>query len=223
MGFLHKNLGLNIESQVFRASTDLIVQPFCFFPKYLNPVLVLHVPRVMTFKSVISVVLLVVVFVALGTAKSKDQFAPDFVLGGQWLNGNPVSLAQLKGKVVLVNFWTVECSNCSRSMPTLKNWLKRYQRQGLEIIGIHTPETKWQKPAGLVAKWIKREGIAWRVMQDNNNATWNAYGANAWPTFYLIDRQGHLISSEVGELSSLYPSQIQPFENQIKTLLAAQK
>ncbi len=164
--------------------------------------------------------LLVTTLVALGTANSRPQIAPEFVVGGTWLNGNPVTLAQLRGKVVLVNIWTVECSNCNRSIPTLKTWLKRYQAQGLEVVGVHTPETKWQKPAGLVKNWIKREGITWRVMQDNDYTTWKAYGANAWPTFYLIDRQGHLISSERGELSSEYPSGIEPFEQQIKALLA---
>jgi thiol-disulfide isomerase/thioredoxin len=187
----------------------------------MNLIRVSSVSRVMKYKPLASY-FLIVVLLALSAAQSSSatQPAPEFVLGGQWLNGKPVSLAKLRGKVVLVNFWTVECSNCSRSIPTLKTWMKRYKAQGLEVIGIHTPETKWQKPAGLVAKWIKREGIAWRVMQDNDNATWNAYGANAWPTFYLIDRKGNLVASERGELSSMYPSEIKPLEMQIKALLA---
>lgn len=156
----------------------------------------------------------------LGLGRAAQTAAPEFAPSGAWFNTKPVTLEQLRGKVVLVNVWTVECSNCTRSMPTLKNWYAKYRAQGLEIIGVHTPETKWQKPAGLVQSWIKREGIIWPVFQDNLNATWNAYSASAWPTFYLIDRHGTLRTTEEGELSSQYPDGIAPFEAQIKTLLS---
>lgn len=155
----------------------------------------------------------------LGPVRAAPRAAPEFAPGGAWFNSQPVTLAQLRGEVVLVNVWTIECSNCTRSMPTLKNWYAKYRARGLEIIGVHTPETRWQKPAGLVQSWIKREGIGWPVFQDNDEKTWNAYAASAWPSFYLIDRRGRLRATEEGELSSQYPDGIAPFEAQIRTLL----
>ncbi len=169
--------------------------------------------------SKILVLIALVSSLALGPGWAATQPAPEFAPSGAWFNAKPVTLAQLRGKVVLVNVWTIECSNCTRSMPTLKSWYAKYRASGLEIIGVHTPETKWQKPAGLVQNWIKREGITWPVFQDNLNATWNAYSSSAWPTFYLIDRHGHIRTTEAGELSSQYPDGIAPFEAQIKTLL----
>ncbi len=155
----------------------------------------------------------------LGLVSAAPQTAPEFSPSGAWWNARPETLAQLRGEVVLVNVWTIECSNCTRSMPTLKNWYAKYRAQGLEIIGVHTPETRWQKPAGLVQSWIKREGITWPVFQDNDNKTWNAYNASAWPTFYLIDRHGRLRAAHEGELSVQYPEGIAPFQAQIEALL----
>jgi peroxiredoxin len=158
---------------------------------------------------------------SLGAAQVTGQPAPEITPGGKWFNSKPLSLAALRGKVVLLNFWTAECSNCTRSMPTLKAWLERYQKLGLTVIGVHTPETKWQKPAEIVAQWIKRERITWAVVQDNDNALWNAYGADAWPTFYLIDRHGVLRDVERGELSASFPAGIAPLEGKIKVWLKA--
>lgn len=155
----------------------------------------------------------------LGFALAQSNTAPEFSSSGRWFNSAPLSLSSLRGKVVLLDFFTVECSNCERSLPTMKSFFEKYQARGLTVVGVHTPETKWQMPAGKVAAIIKREKIKWAVFQDNQYKTWNAYNTRYFPTFYLIDKHGILRETHVGELSSQYPDGIKPFEESLKKLL----
>ncbi len=131
--------------------------------------------------------------------------APPIVAGGQWFNSRPLTVAGLRGKVVLIDFWTYSCINCLRTVPHLEAWYQAYHRYGLEIIGVHTPEFAFEHVASNVAAAINRLGITYPVVQDNNFATWTNYGNEGWPTEYLIDQQGRIraYSPYEGDYSSL--------------------
>ena len=153
-------------------------------------------------------------------AASAGQPAPDFVPGGRWFNSAPLHLPDLRGQVVLVNLWVYSCINCANSLPTLKGWYARYKAQGLQIVGVHTPEFDSDRPAENVAAALKEEGVSWPVVQDNAAATWRAYGTRVWPTFYLIDRRGRLRFVHEGEISARFPQAIPGLERDLQTLLA---
>ncbi len=125
--------------------------------------------------------------------------APDFIGGQQWFNSEPLTVSQLKGKVVLVDFWTYTCINCIRTLPYLKNWYKKYSDKGLVIIGVHTPEFEFEKEATNVAKAIKDFSLTYPIVQDNNYAIWNAYDNHYWPAHYLIDKNGKIRDTHFGE------------------------
>jgi cytochrome c biogenesis protein CcdA/thiol-disulfide isomerase/thioredoxin len=128
--------------------------------------------------------------------------APDFVGNQQWFNTpgeRPLTLAGLRGRVVLVDFWTYSCINCIRTFPYLKAWDRRYRRDGLTIVGVHTPEFPFEREAGNVETAIAENGIRYPVAQDNEQATWNAYGNQYWPAEYFIDAQGRVRYVHFGE------------------------
>ena len=125
--------------------------------------------------------------------------APDFIAGGQWFNSAPLSLRQLRGKVVLIDFWTYSCINCLRTLPQLEAWDARYRDKGLVIVGVHTPEFAFEYKASNVKSAIERYGVRYPVVQDNNYATWNAYSNQYWPAEYLIDKRGHVRHAHFGE------------------------
>ncbi len=118
----------------------------------------------------------------------------------KWLNtSGPETLASLKGKVVLVDFWTYSCINCLRTLPHVEAWYNKYHSAGFEVIGVSTPEFAFEKDAGNVNSAIKRYGIPYPVALDNNYATWNAYNNEYWPAEYLIDSTGTIRRTEFGE------------------------
>jgi cytochrome c biogenesis protein CcdA/thiol-disulfide isomerase/thioredoxin len=128
--------------------------------------------------------------------------APEFTDTERWFNtpgGKPLTLRQLRGKVVLVDFWTYSCVNCIRTLPYLNAWYKRYHRDGFVIVGVHTPEFPFEREAGNVAAAIKREGIHYPVVQDNEEGTWNAYGNLYWPSEYFLDTNGDVRFADAGE------------------------
>jgi cytochrome c biogenesis protein CcdA/thiol-disulfide isomerase/thioredoxin len=132
----------------------------------------------------------------------KLGMAPDFVGNQRWFNtrdGAPLSLSELRGKVVLVDFWTYTCINCLRTLPYLKAWDRRYRRDGLVIVGVHTPEFPFERDAGNVRDAIAQNGLRYPVAQDNDYATWNAYGNQYWPAKYLIDVRGRVRYTHFGE------------------------
>jgi len=129
----------------------------------------------------------------------KGTPAPELIPGGEWFNSIPLSLADLKGKVVLLDVWTYTCINCQRTLPYIKNWYDKYRDQGLVVIGIHAPEFEFEKEPGNVAKAISDFGIKYPVMQDNDFATWRAYHNNYWPAKYLIDKDGNVRYTHFGE------------------------
>ena len=128
--------------------------------------------------------------------------APDFRGTGRWFNtpgGRPLTLAGLRGRVVLVDFWTYTCINCLRTLPYLDAWDRRYRSQGLVIVGVHTPEFGFEHDAGNVGDAVARLGIRYPVVQDNRYATWNAWGNQAWPSDYLVDARGRVRDARSGE------------------------
>jgi cytochrome c biogenesis protein CcdA/thiol-disulfide isomerase/thioredoxin len=128
--------------------------------------------------------------------------APDFTGNQRWFNtpgDRALSLKDLKGRVVLVDFWTYTCINCIRTLPYVTSWDRRYRDKGLTVVGVHTPEFSFEKDAGNVADSIKQNKIKYPVAQDNDYATWNAYGNQYWPAKYLIDAKGRVRYTHFGE------------------------
>lgn len=125
--------------------------------------------------------------------------APEFVVGGLWFNSKPLTMQELRGKVVLVDFWTYTCINCIRTLPYLKTWHEKYKDKGLVIVGVHTPEFEFEKNPENVKKAIKDFGLEYPVMQDNDYATWAAYANHYWPAKYLVDREGKIVYTHFGE------------------------
>jgi cytochrome c biogenesis protein CcdA/thiol-disulfide isomerase/thioredoxin len=128
--------------------------------------------------------------------------APDFTDNQRWFNtanGRPLTLRELRGRVVLVDFWTYTCINCIRTLPYIKAWDERYRDKGLTVVGVHTPEFPFERDAGNVADAIEQNGLRYPVAQDNENATWNAYANQYWPAKYLIDTRGRVRYTHFGE------------------------
>jgi cytochrome c biogenesis protein CcdA/thiol-disulfide isomerase/thioredoxin len=125
--------------------------------------------------------------------------APDFAGIFGWVNSPPLTMAQLRGKVVLIDFWTYSCINCLRTLPHLEAWYRLYHRAGLVIVGVHTPEFAFESVPSNVRGAVKRLGVRYPVALDNNYGTWTAYGNQYWPAEYLIDRSGHVRHAHFGE------------------------
>jgi cytochrome c biogenesis protein CcdA/thiol-disulfide isomerase/thioredoxin len=128
--------------------------------------------------------------------------APEFVGNERWFNtpgDRPLTLAGLRGRVVLVDFWTYSCINCIRTLPYLKAWDAKYRKDGLTIVGVHTPEFPFEREASNVETAIAENGIRYPVAQDNEQATWNAYGNQYWPAEYFIDARGKVRYVHFGE------------------------
>ena len=128
--------------------------------------------------------------------------APEFVDNQRWFNtpgDGPLTLAGLRGRVVLVDFWTYSCINCLRTLPYLEAWDAKYRKDGLTIVGVHTPEFPFEREASNVQEAIEANGISYPVVQDNDQATWNAYGNQYWPAEYFIDAEGKVRYVHFGE------------------------
>ncbi|MGF6773791.1 thiol-disulfide isomerase/thioredoxin [Paraburkholderia sp. GAS199] len=124
---------------------------------------------------------------------------PDFKGIDGWLNSAPLDQKQLRGKVVLVDFWTFDCINCAHTLPYVKDWYARYRDKGLVVVGVHTPEYSFERDTGNLRNAVKRFGIEYPVAEDNHYATWDAYGNLYWPALYLFDQNGKLVYSHFGE------------------------
>jgi cytochrome c biogenesis protein CcdA/thiol-disulfide isomerase/thioredoxin len=128
--------------------------------------------------------------------------APEIRGTQQWFNtpgGRPLALSSLRGRVVLIDFWTYSCINCIRTLPHLKAWDARYRGAGLTIIGVHSPEFPFERDPGNVARAIRSDGLRYPVVQDNELATWRAYDNQYWPAKYLIDARGRIRYAHFGE------------------------
>ena len=125
--------------------------------------------------------------------------APEFSGIDHWINTQPISLSDLKGKVVLVDFWTYTCINCIHTLPYVTDWYNKYHDQGFVVVGVHTPEFAYEHETPNVEDAVKRFQINYPVAQDNNYVTWNAYQNQYWPAEYFIDAQGNLRHTHFGE------------------------
>jgi thiol-disulfide isomerase/thioredoxin len=134
----------------------------------------------------------------------RSQFikAPEFAQITGYINtphNSPITLSSLKGKVVLVDFWTYSCINCIRTIPYLNDWDQKYAGNGLVIIGVHSPEFEFEKNYDNVKAAVQRLGITYPVVLDSDHGTWNAYGNQYWPRDYIIDTHGYIRDSHIGE------------------------
>ena len=134
----------------------------------------------------------------------ESQFikAPEFAQITGYINtphNSPITLSSLKGKVVLVDFWTYSCINCIRTIPYLNDWDQKYAGNGLVIVGVHSPEFEFEKNYDNVKAAVQRLGITYPVVLDSDHGTWNAYGNQYWPRHYLIDAQGYIRDNHIGE------------------------
>jgi cytochrome c biogenesis protein CcdA/thiol-disulfide isomerase/thioredoxin len=125
--------------------------------------------------------------------------APSLAGGGNWFNSAPLTMQRLRGKVVLIDFWTYSCINCLRTLPQLEAWDAKYRKDGLVIVGVHTPEFAFEHVASNVKGAVRRLGVRYPVVQDNDYDIWNGYSNQYWPAEYLIDRRGHVRHAHFGE------------------------
>jgi thiol-disulfide isomerase/thioredoxin len=142
--------------------------------------------------------------IALGlianTAIAKDVSMPDIQGISHWLNTDkPLTREDLRGKVVLVDFWTYSCINCILTFPHINSWHEKYADKGLLIIGVHTPEFDFEKEANNVKAAVAKYGIRYPVAMDNDYKTWRAYSNRYWPAHYLADRKGFVRYTHFGE------------------------
>lgn len=125
--------------------------------------------------------------------------APEFQRIQQWFNMPALSLAGLRGQVVLVDFWTFGCINCLRTLPHVNRWAATWGGQGLVVVGVHTPEFAFERSASAVQTAIRRHGVRHAVALDNDHATWRAYDNRYWPAHYLVDGRGQIRHRHFGE------------------------
>ncbi len=135
----------------------------------------------------------------LAQKQAEYPVAPDFTGISAWSNSKPVTIGELRGKVVLVDFWTYSCINCLRTLPYIKEWYAKYHDKGLVIVGVHTPEFDFEKEYNNVLNAVKKYGIEYPVALDNNYGTWSAYSNSYWPREYLIGIDGFIRYDHIGE------------------------
>ncbi len=151
----------------------------------------------------------------LAELRTGNQFeaAPELEGISHWVNSEPTAISDLKGSVVLVDFWTYTCVNCLRTIPQLRAWHELYADDGLNIIGVHTPEFEFEKDPANVTDAVAAQGVTWPVAMDNDFVTWDNFENLFWPTKYLIDHRGRLRYYRVGE------GNYQTFEEEMRELL----
>ncbi|HUG97054.1 MAG TPA: thioredoxin family protein, partial [Nitrososphaera sp.] len=131
--------------------------------------------------------------------KSQFKLAPELAQISGYINTDPVTLGDLKGKVVLVDFWTYSCINCIRTIPYLNAWHEKYADDGLVILGVHTPEFEFEKDYDNVRAAVEKFEIEYPVAQDNEKGTWKEYENRYWPRKYLVDNEGYIRYDHIGE------------------------
>ena len=131
--------------------------------------------------------------------KSSESAAAPELATGDWINSAPLKLNELRGRVVLIEFWTFGCYNCRNTLSFVKSWNDRYRGSGLTIIGVHSPEFDEERKLENLRREISSLGIRYPVVTDNDYQTWNAYKVEAWPTVFLLDKQGRIRWMHVGE------------------------
>lgn len=139
---------------------------------------------------------------ALAATRTRAQScipAPDIHGNGPWFNSPPLNLAQLRGKVVLVEFWTFGCINCRNVEPYVKQWHTRHAARGLVIVGVHTPEFAHEGDPARVKRYLEENAITHPVVMDNDYAIWKRYNNRYWPAMYLLNKSGEICYRHFGE------------------------
>jgi len=131
--------------------------------------------------------------------KTSDSATAPELASGSWINSEPLKLKDLRGRVVLLEFWTFGCYNCRKTLPFVKKWNDQYREQGLTIVGVHSPEFDEERDVGNLRRQVGSLGITYPVVTDNDYQTWKAYNVEAWPTIFLLDKQGRIRWMHVGE------------------------
>ena len=131
--------------------------------------------------------------------KSSEAATAPELATGDWINSEPLKPKDLRGRVVLIEFWTFGCYNCRNTLPFVKSWHDRYQDKGLTVIGVHSPEFEEERKVENLRREVTSLGIRYPVVTDNDYQTWNAYHVEAWPTTFLLDKQGRIRWMHVGE------------------------
>jgi len=124
--------------------------------------------------------------------------APE-IISSTWINSSPLRMEDLRGKVVMVEFWTFGCWNCRNIEPYVKEWHKKYAKQGLVVIAVHSPEFSYEKAIDKVKNYVQENHISYAVPIDNEFRNWRQYRNRYWPTLYLIDKQGNIQYTRIGE------------------------
>jgi thiol-disulfide isomerase/thioredoxin len=160
--------------------------------------------------------------VACGAASARSEpggdvgnRAPEFQGIANWINSEPLTMEDLRGKVVLIDFWTYTCVNCIRTMPYLREWHDKYAKEGLVIVGVHAPEFEFEKLTENVKASVENFDLTYPIAQDNEMGTWRAYSNRAWPAKYLVGKDGFVRYKHFGEGS------YQETERQIRNALRA--
>ena len=176
----------------------------------MNTTMVKH-----SFRTVLhSGLLLFAAILAPVQASASDRMLDPVSDTAQWLNSPPLTSGDLRGKVVLVEFWVYGCVNCQRTLPYVKAWSVKYRHDGLLVIGVHTPEFGFEKDRDNVERAVRDLGITYPVVMDNDYEIWNSYNNRYWPALYLMDTQGRLRHQHFGE------GAYQETEKMIQNLLA---
>jgi len=131
--------------------------------------------------------------------KSSESATAPELAAGEWINSAPLRLDELRGRVVLIEFWTFGCINCRNTLPHVKAWHDLYQDKGLTVIGVHSPEFDEERKVENLRREVTSLGIHYAVVTDNDYQTWSAYHVEAWPTTFLLDKQGRIRWMHVGE------------------------
>src|ERR1044072_7291123 len=132
------------------------------------------------------------------TEQTKAPAAPE-ISSGLWINSEPLTLKSLRGRAVLIEFWTFACYNCRNTLPALKKWDVQYRDKGLTSIGVHTPELDFERDIDQLRREVAGLGIKYPVVTDQDYSTWKAYGVEAWPTVLVLDKNGRVRWTHVGE------------------------
>jgi thiol-disulfide isomerase/thioredoxin len=151
----------------------------------------------------------------LAQAKKSSPELQEFQGIQEWLNSNPLTKADLKGSVVLLQFWTLGCINCQRTLPYVTNWHQQFAAQGLKVVGVHTPEFPFERKVSNIQTAMKRHGINYPVAVDNGFKTWQAYKNEYWPHLFLADRRGVIQYDHIGE--GAYPQTAQMIQKLLKS------
>lgn len=133
------------------------------------------------------------------SARTVPDTAPEFTGITHWINSGPLSMRRLRGKVVLVDFWAYSCINCLRTFPHITRWYDKYKKDGLVVVGVHSPEFDFGKNRSNIEQAVKRFDIRYPVAMDSHMATWRAWNNQFWPAEYLVDKHGKVVLHHFGE------------------------